>query len=104
MGSDREQLEALQQIVENMATQHVTFRVEGSQEVMHPDWCPLCRLEKAEQIGSPTAIAAWVEQTVIPMLGAKMKLPEKSVERGAVHQGCTAGELLAAIRETDVFP
>lgn len=97
-----ERIASLSRIVENMATQHVIMYDHQGHE-MHPDWCPLCRLEKAESIGSPAAIAEWVEQTVIPMLGAKMHLPEKSVQRGAVHQGCSAGDLLRAIRESDVL-
>jgi hypothetical protein len=97
-----ERIASLSRIVENMATQHVIMYDHQGHE-MHPDWCPLCRLEKAEEIGSPAAIAEWVEQTVIPMLGVKMHLPERSVARGAVHQGCSAGDLLNAIRESEVL-
>lgn len=99
-----EQIESLQHIVENMATQHVMFEVKGSRKKLHPDWCPLCRLEKAEQIGSPKAIAAWVEQVVLPELAARNGLPEKSIERGAAHIGFSAGDLIRAIREAQVFP
>ena len=97
----REQVASLQKIIENMATQHVIFRYDD--EEMHPDWCPLCRLEKAEEIGSPKAIAEWIEKTVIPILGVKMNLPEVSVAKGAVHQGCSAGDLVKAIRESRVI-
>jgi hypothetical protein len=97
-----ERIESLSRIVGNMATQHVIMYDHQGHE-MHPDWCPLCRLEKAEEIGSPAAIAEWVEQTVIPMLGVKMHLPEKSVAKGAVHNGCSAGDLVKAIRESEVL-
>lgn len=96
------QVRSLQTIVENMATKHIVF---GSPDggVMHPDWCPLCRLEKAEEIGSPAAIADWVEQTVFPMLAAHNNIPEVNLKRGMVHQGCSAGDLLTAIRDYEIL-
>lgn len=94
-----EQIETLTRIIENMSTEHVVF--EGG--TLHPDWCPLCRLERAEQIGSPIAIAQWIEQVVIPELGAHMNIPEAAVERGMVLQGCSAGDLLEAIRRSQVL-
>lgn len=97
-----DQVEALQQIIEHMATEHVVFRGPKG-EALHPDWCPLCRLEKAEAIGSPSAIADWIETAVVPMLGVRMGLPEVSVAKGAVHQGCTAGDLIAAVRDAEVL-
>lgn len=89
--SPNAEVEALQRIIENMATHHVVFNGGG----LHPDWCPLCRLEKAEQIGSPIAIAQWVEEVVIP---------ELSLGRiGDVRRVCTAGDLLEAIRRSEVL-
>jgi hypothetical protein len=32
-----------------------------------------------------------------------MHLPEKSVAKGAVHNGCSAGDLVKAIRESEVL-
>lgn len=98
----RERVESLERIIENMATQHVTF-VGSKGEELHPDWCPLCRLEKAEQIGSPKAIAEWVETTVIPMMAAKNNIPEKALAKGMVHIGMSCGDLLKAIRESEVL-
>lgn len=99
-----EQVESLQTIIENMATTHVTWAVKGSRNRCHPDWCPLCRLERAERIGSPAAIADWVAEVIVPELGVKMNLPEKSVKRGVVLTGCSAGDLWLAIREHQVLP
>lgn len=98
------QVASMQQIIQNMATQHVVFGVVGSDEKVHPDWCPLCRIEKAEEIGSPDAIARWIEETVIPILGVQMGLPEVSVAKGIVQQGASAGDLIEAIRTTQVVP
>ncbi len=104
MSTLKEQVASLQHIVENMATQHITFGVKGSRKKLHPDWCPLCRLEKAEKLGSPKAIAEWVETVVLPELAARNNLPERSVARGAAHIGFSAGDLITAIRESQVFP
>lgn len=97
----REQNESLQGIVERMATQHVTFFDKAGKEY-HPDWCPLCRLEKAEEIGSPKAIAEWLE-VVLRHHAIVGNLSEKSIDKGAAHIGYSAGDLIRAVREWDVI-
>lgn len=102
---DREidqRIEALTRTVERMATQHVTFHDQAGEE-FHPDWCPLCRLEKAEAIGSPAAIADWIEKEIVPALGERLGLPPTSVDRGAVHRGASIDQLLQAIRDYEVL-
>lgn len=98
----RDQVASLQEMIQRMATQHVTFYGPKG-EKYHPDWCPLCRLEKAEEIGSPKAIAEWVEGTVLPHLAAVNHIPEASVAKGSAHIGFSAGDLIQAIRESEVL-
>lgn len=102
-----ERCERLERMVENMAGTHIIFYDKEGTEY-HADWCPLCRLEKAEQIGSPRAIAEWVETTVLPMLAVNsglkhIEFPLNDRDRHVLLTGLSAGDLLNGIANSQVL-
>lgn len=45
----REQHERMVELLGNMESQHVTFGMLDSDEVLHPDWCRECRVTKLQE-------------------------------------------------------